>query len=87
MSNPISSVTQAPPVQSAAQAPPANPKASASTTKQVPADTVTISNSAQTILQETQETHTQTAHEANGGDSQARRLLAKQAAATITPKG
>jgi hypothetical protein len=87
MSNPISSVTQAPPVQSAAQAPAANPKAPKSTTQPAPADSVTISNnSAKAILQEAQETPAQTAQEANGGDSQARRLLAREAAPTIAPK-
>ena len=87
MSNPISSVTQAQPVQSASPAPGANPKASASTTQQTPADTVTISNSAQTILQEAQENHVQTIQEANAGDSQAKRLLAKEEAANTAPKG
>jgi hypothetical protein len=86
MSNPINSVTQAPPPQPTSQAPTAAPKASASATQQTPIDSVTISHSAQTILQEVQETHSQTVREASGGDSQARRLLAKEAASTIPPK-
>jgi hypothetical protein len=86
MSNPISSVTQAPPVQTAAQPQTAAPKAAAPTTQQAPVDSVTISKSAQTIMQEVQETHAQTIQEANGGDSQARRLLAKEAATTVPPK-
>ncbi len=87
MSSPISNVTQAQQVQSPAQAPAANPKASASATQQAPADTVTISNAAQTVLQETQETHIQTIQEANAGDNQAKRLLAQEAASTAASKG
>jgi hypothetical protein len=96
MSNPISSVTQAPPVETVAKAPAPNPKAAKVATQPLPVDTVTISTSATTnsknaatkaILQEAQETHAQTVQEANGGDSQATRLLASQAAATVTPKG
>ena len=86
MSNPISSVTQAPPVQTAAQAPAAAAKPAAAPAQKTPTDTVTISNSAQTILQEAQETRAQTVKEASGGDSQARRLLAKETAAAATPK-
>ena len=86
MSNPISSVMQAPQVQSASQSPTAAPKAAASTTQQAPVDSVTISKSAQTIMQEVQETHAQTIQEANSGDSQARRLLANEAANTVLPK-
>jgi hypothetical protein len=44
-------------------------------------DTVKISSAAQTALQEAVETSVQTAHEARGGDRQAQRLLAKEAAA------
>ena len=44
-----------------------------------PADTVTIS-AAKQILQESLETSSQTAKEAAGGDAQARRLLAREAA-------
>lgn len=86
MSNPISSVTQAPPVQSAAQTPAAAAKPAAAPAQKTPTDTVAISNSAQTILQEARETRAQTVQEANGGDSQARRLLAKETPAPATPK-
>ena len=44
-------------------------------------DTVKISNAAQSALQEAVETSVQTAQEARGGDRQAQRLLAKEAAA------
>jgi hypothetical protein len=87
MSNQINNVTQARPVQSAAQAPATNQKASQSKSQQTPTDTVAISSSAKAILQEVQENHAQTVQEANGGDSQARRLLAREAAGTIAPKG
>jgi hypothetical protein len=87
MSNPIGNVTQVQPVQSAAQAPAANQKASESKPQQAPADTVSISGTAKAILQELQENHVQTVQEANGGDSQARKVLAKEAAATTAPKG
>jgi hypothetical protein len=46
-----------------------------------PQDTVQISVAAQTALQELTETPVQTAQEARGGDHQAARLLAKEAAA------
>jgi hypothetical protein len=46
-----------------------------------PKDTVQISGAAHAALQEASETATQTAKEALGGDLQARRLLAKEAAA------
>lgn len=45
------------------------------------ADTVTISAAAKAMLQEARETPAQTAREAAGGDHQAQRLLAKEAAA------
>jgi hypothetical protein len=46
----------------------------------VPTDTVTISSAAQAVLKEITETPAQTIKEAAGGDSQAKRLLAKEAA-------
>jgi hypothetical protein len=52
-------------------------------------DTVQLSNAAQAALaalQETKETPAQTAREASGGDRQAQRLLAKQAAAKVHAK-
>lgn len=57
--------------------PPTSPKASS--TRAV-ADTVRISAAAQTALQESTETPAQTAHEAQHGDHQAQRLLAREAA-------
>ena len=87
MSNPISAVTQAQPVQKATEAPAAKQKASETKSQPTTADTVTISTSAKAILQEVQENHAQTVQEADSGDNQARRLLAKEAAAASTPKG
>ena len=46
-----------------------------------PQDTVTISNAARQALQESAETSTQTAQEAQRGDLQAQHLLAREAAA------
>jgi hypothetical protein len=46
-----------------------------------PKDTVQISTAAQTAVQESRETFTQTAQEASRGDRQAAQLLAKEAAA------
>ncbi len=46
----------------------------------IPTDTVQISNAAKAALQETIETPAETAKEASGGDRQAQRLLAKEAA-------
>ncbi|HXF27866.1 MAG TPA: hypothetical protein VN610_11340 [Bryobacteraceae bacterium] len=43
-------------------------------------DTVQLSSLAQAAIQEASETSTQTAKEASGGDAQAQRLLAKEAA-------
>ena len=101
MSNQISSATQPLPVEqvTAAQAKAAEPKAGQSgqtiqtpktaepaQTSQTPTDTVQISNASKAILQEAQETHAQTLKEANSGDAQAKRLLAKEAAANYQPK-
>jgi hypothetical protein len=44
----------------------------------VPSDTVSISNAAKAALQEATETKSQTAKEAQSGDHQAQRLLAKE---------
>jgi hypothetical protein len=62
----------------------ASPKpaqAQAASKASAPADTVKISTAAQTALQEATETRAQTAQEANHGDQQAARLLAKETAA------
>jgi len=53
---------------------------------QTPTDTVQVSSAAKAILQEVQENHAQTVQEAASGDSQAKRLLAKEAAAAYVPK-
>lgn len=53
------------------------PKSSEST------DTVQLSSAAQAALKELTETPAQTTKEANGGDRQAQRLLAKQSAAKL----
>jgi hypothetical protein len=87
MATHINAVTQAQPVQNAAAPAAANPKAAESKPSQAPTDTVSISNSAKAILQEVQETHAQTVKEANKGDAQAKRLLAKEEAAANTRKG
>ena len=79
MISPVSNATQAQPVAQPAQKPsrPAPQPAPS-------ADTVKLSNTAQAMaaaLQEARETPAQTAKEAVAGDLQARRLVAKDAAA------
>jgi hypothetical protein len=77
MINPVTSATPATaavPPKAATQQPAQSPS------KTTPADTVTIS-AAKQILQESVETSAQTTKEAAGGDAQAKRLLAKEAAA------
>lgn len=83
MSNPISSVAHS---QTVAQAPAAPPKPPAAKSQSSPAASVKISNAATAALQEAMETQAQTTREANGGDGQARRLLAKESAAAKTGK-
>jgi hypothetical protein len=87
MSNPISALTPQKPVPEQAPTPAATPKPSNSASRPSSAVTVNISSAAQSILQETEETHAQTVQEANGGDGQARRLLAREAAANPAQKG
>jgi hypothetical protein len=53
----------------------------ASAQASTPKDTVHISGAAQSALQEATETAVQTAKEARGGDRQAMRLMAREAAA------
>jgi hypothetical protein len=101
MSNQISSAVQPPGVDqitaaqakateaNAAQTPQTSktaPAPQAAKTAQAPTDTVQISSASKAILQEVQETHAQTVKEANGGDAQAKRLLAKEAAAVAQVK-
>lgn len=81
----INSVTSVPPSQPQAVVQPVPEKPKTEPTKKQPAstDTVQISGSAkaaaQAALQEATETATQTAKEAQTGDLQAKRLLAKEA--------
>jgi len=78
MSEPVGSVTQ---IQAAAQANEVRPRATETRRPPVPVDQVQLSSDAQAALREAVETPAQTAKEANTGDLQARRLLAKQEAA------
>jgi hypothetical protein len=52
-----------------------------SKSQRVPKDSVQLSSAAQAALQEAMETPAQTAKEAGKGDAQAKRLLAREAAA------
>lgn len=61
-----------------------NPKPSAATSAQ--ADSVQLSSAALNVLKEASETPAQTAKEAASGDSQAKRLLAKEAAESAVQK-
>lgn len=82
MSLTIPSTTQIAPA-AEAQTPAASQKpaqSQASSKASVPTDSVKISTAAQTALQEAQENQAQTVKEANHGDQQAKRLLAKEAA-------
>ena len=79
MISPVSNATQ---VQAAVQpkAPQAPAQQAPPPVSQAPSDTVKISSASQQILQESRENSVQTAKEAAGGDAQARRLLAREAA-------
>ncbi len=88
-----SPVTSAPQTQPAAQSTPVNQKSvqskpvnqkSTQSKPQPTTDTVKISNAALAFAQEATETPTQTLKEAMSGDTQAQRLLAKEAAAKTT---
>ena len=57
-----------------------NTKVTESKSQQAPNEIVQISSAAQTALKELTETKEQTVQEANRGDIQAKRLLAKEAA-------
>ena len=82
MIHPVSSSTQTQAAVQPKAAPQqaAQPQAQAKPPQTAPADTVTLS-AAKQIAQESVETSAQTTREAAGGDSQAKRLLAKEAAA------
>ena len=66
--------------QASSQQQAASDTASTHSAASVPTDTVTISSAAQAAQKELSETPAQTAIEASGGDRQAQRLLAKEAA-------
>jgi hypothetical protein len=88
MINPISNVTQPQPVAPSTEQSTQKPAQGASKPA-ASSDVVNLSNAAQTlaaILKEASETPAQTAKEAQGGDLQARRLLAKEAAAKPAAK-
>ncbi len=90
----VSTVTSATQTQPAAQSTPVNQKSTQSkpvnqkSTQSKPqpttTDTVKLSNAALVFAQEATETPTQTLKEAMSGDTQAQRLLAKEAAAKAT---
>jgi hypothetical protein len=83
----VSTVKSATQTQPAAQPPAVQQKSTQPkpqrTTK---TDTVHISNAGLAAVQEATETHAQTVNEASHGDSQAQRLLAKEAAAKAAAK-
>jgi hypothetical protein len=80
MLQPLTNVAPSQAVSQADSASKVSPKVTTSSAVQTPAYTVQISNAARQMLQETTETPAQTAKEAAGGDRQAQRLLAKEAA-------
>ena len=78
MSSEVTSVTQPQP---APQPTDVRTKAPETRPQPVPRESVQLSSAAQTALREALETPAQTVKEAGTGDVQAKRLLAKQAAA------
>jgi hypothetical protein len=82
----ISPVTGATHTQPVAQPAVAHQAPSAAKPQASPADTVQISNAAKALVQQALETSAQTSREASGGDAQAIRLPAKQAAAKTHAK-
>jgi hypothetical protein len=87
MINSISNASLAQPAaQSAAHAPAAQPTPPKALSAPGSGDTVQISNAAKALVQEATESSAQTAQEARGGDRQALRLLAKEAAAKAALK-
>jgi hypothetical protein len=80
MIHPVSAATRA---QAAPQAQPVTRDAASLKTQASPTDTVRISSAAAQALKEAIEDPAQTAKEAAGGDAQARRLLAKEAAEKV----
>jgi hypothetical protein len=84
----VSAVKSATQAQPAAQAPPPVQQKSTQPKPQhaTKTDTVHISNAGLAAVQEATETNAQTVNEASHGDSQAQRLLAKEAAAKAAAK-
>jgi hypothetical protein len=83
----LNSVSGASQIQPAAHPATQSPKATQSKTESPKkTDTVQLSSIAQASFQEATETPTQTAKEASGGDHQAQRLLARQAAEKLANK-
>lgn len=79
-SSSLSHVNTTPTVQPTAARQPVTAPAATAKPQAAPTDTVQISNLAQQALKEAVENPAQTAREAAGGDAQAKRLLAKEAA-------
>ncbi len=71
----------APPAAQPTQSKPATEKSTNPSSAPPPSEKVQLSRAAQTALQESLETPAQTAKEAGTGDMQAKRMLAKEAAA------
>ena len=88
----VSSISSTPPAQPVAQSTSSSTQKTTQSKSQPVAssgDTVQLSSAAQAALaaiKEAQETPSQTAREASGGDVQARRLLAREAAAKAPTK-
>jgi hypothetical protein len=83
----ISSINSASLAQpAAAHAPAAQPTPPKALSAPGSGDTVQISNAAKALVQEATESSAQTAQEARGGDRQALRLMAKEAAAKAALK-
>ncbi|HMD97516.1 MAG TPA: hypothetical protein VKM93_09345 [Terriglobia bacterium] len=78
MINAVSNATQ---TQAVAVPTTVTPKTPAPKPQAIAADTVTLTNAAQTAAQEAAETPAQTRIEAGKGDAQAQRLLSKEALA------
>ena len=72
--------------QEPSQSKPVNQESTQPKPQHTTTDTVHISNAGLAAVQEATETHAQTVNEASHGDTQAQRLLAKEAAAKATAK-
>lgn len=81
MISPITNATQTDPVVAGASNQKVTPSQPPSNTSTTTTDTVSISSAAKAALQEATETQAQTIKEAQSGNLQAQRLLAKEEAA------